>query len=177
VSEAKSSAIKGRKRAIAYRAPSGYACPFCRFIGGAETASNTRSDIVYEDDEVMAFVSPRWWPNNQGNLIIIPKRHYENLYEIPDELLAQVVIVANRLAVVMKAAYQCDGTSLRQHNEPGGGQDVFHFHLHLIPRFAGDALYQRDNDYRSATAEERRPYAERLKAHLAARRGCPRRVG
>lgn len=144
-------------------------CPFCRFIGGAETPSNTRSDIVHDDDEVLAFVSPRWWPNNHGNLIIIPKRHVENIYDIPDELLARVVVVEKHLALAMKAAYRCDGTSLRQHNEPGGGQDVLHFHLHLLPRYICDSLYQRTDEHRFAIPGERRVYAEKLKAHLAKR--------
>ena len=119
-------------------APLEHHCPFCHFAQGGETSTNTCGDIVYQDDEVMAFVSPKWWPNNPGNLIVIPRNHVENLYGMPDALLAKIVMVAKRLAVAMKTVYQCDGTSLRQHNEPGGDQDVFHFHLHLLPRYVDD---------------------------------------
>lgn len=150
-------------------APSGYVCPFCRFVQGNETPANTRGDVVYEDDEVLAFVSPRWWPKNHGNLLVIPKRHYENIFDIPDEMLSRVTVVAKRLALAMKEAYQCGGTSKRQHNEPGGGQEVFHFHLHLFPRYDGDELYQRDNEYRFASRDERRPYAQKLRALLEER--------
>ena len=103
-------------------APADYQCPFCQFAQGGDTAYNTRGDIVYQDDEVMAFVSPRWWPNNPGNVIVIPRSHVENLYGMPDELLARISVIGKRLAVAMKEAYGCDGTSTRQHNEPGGDQ-------------------------------------------------------
>jgi len=144
-------------------APSDYLCPFCRFVQGLETPANTRDDIVCQDNEVMAFVAPRWWPENNGNLIVIPKHHYENIYTIPDDLLSRIIVVGKRLVIAMKEVYGCDGTSLRQHNEPGGGQDVFHFHLHLFPRYFDDRLYQRTDEHRFAAQEERRPYAQKLR--------------
>ena len=147
----------------------GHRCPFCHFAQGGETPYNRRDDVVYEDDEVLAFVSPKWWPNNAGGLIVIPKAHAETIYDIPDALLSRVAVVGKRLAVALKAVYRCDGTSLRQHNEPGGDQDVFHFHLHVLPRYAGDELYRRTDEHRFATAEERQPYAQRLRAFLAVR--------
>lgn len=146
--------------------PAGYRCPFCAFVAGGETPANTRGDVVFEDEAVLAFVSPRWWPNNPGHAIVIPKAHHENLCDFPDDLLAMVAVVAKRLAVAMTAAYGCAGTSLRQHNEPAGGQDVFHFHLHVFPRYEGDNLYGRHGEHRFAAAEERRPYAKKLRAAL-----------
>jgi histidine triad (HIT) family protein len=77
-------------------------------------------------------------------------------------------MVGKQIAIAMKAAYDCDGTSLRQHNEPAGGQDVFHFHLHVFPRWVGDRLYQNTDAHRLATSGERRPYAERLRTALEA---------
>ena len=99
---------------------------------------NAPEDIVHADDALLAFISPRTWPNTTGNVLIVPRAHYENLYDMPDDLLAQVIVLAKRIAIAMKCAYGCDGTSLRQHNEPAGNQDVWHFHLHVFPRFAGD---------------------------------------
>ncbi len=58
-------------------APNDYACPFCLFVQGGESKYNSQHDIVYQDELVTAFVSPRWWPNNPGNVIIVPHRHYE----------------------------------------------------------------------------------------------------
>ena len=59
----------------------------------------------------------------------------------------------------MKAAYDCEGTSTRQHNEPAGYQDVWHLHAHVFPRYPGDRLYERHEEKRWATPEERAPYA------------------
>lgn len=71
-----------------------------------------------------------------------------------------------RLAVAVKSAYGCSGTSTRQPNEPGGGQDVWHFHVHVNPRSEQDRLYQTHERVRWADAAERAPYAERLRAVL-----------
>lgn len=145
-------------------------CPFCRFAQGLESAHNALADIVYADDELIAFVAPRTWPRNAGNVLIVPRMHVENLYAMPDDLLGRVIVVARQVAVAMKSAYACDGTSLRQHNEPAGGQDVFHFHLHVLPRWVGDELYQRHDEFRDVPVEERRVYAARLQVAIAAPR-------
>jgi histidine triad (HIT) family protein len=139
---------------------------------------NAPADIVYADDVLLAFISPRTWPLNAGNVLIISQAHYENLYDMPDELLAHVMVTTKRIAIAVKAAYGCYGTSLRQHNEPAGNQDVWHFHLHVFPRWDGDQLYQRTDEAREVDAEERQKYAaqlrtvlERGKAGLAAPHG------
>ena len=147
-------------------APAGYACLFCRFARGEESPANALADVVYADDEVMAFVAPKTWPGNVGNALVVPRAHHENLYDLPDALLAKVTVVAKRVAIAMTVAYGCDGTSTRQHNEPGGDQDVFHFHLHVFPRWAGDGLYRRHDEARFVPAAERRAYAERLRKVL-----------
>ena len=148
-------------------APDTYRCPFCRFARGEATPRNAPEDIVCADDALIAFISPRTWPHNAGNVLIVPRAHVENLYDTPEDLLGRVIVTAKRIAIAMKTAYGCDGTSLRQHNEPAGDQDVWHFHLHVFPRWAGDQLYQRTDDAREVGAEERRMYAERLRAILA----------
>ena len=90
-------------------APADYHCPFCRFARGEESPHNARADIVYQDDEVLAFVAPRTWPRNAGNVLVVPRAHHENLYDLPDELLARVAILAKWIAVAMKTAYRCEG--------------------------------------------------------------------
>jgi histidine triad (HIT) family protein len=129
-------------------------------------ARNAPEDIVYADDALLAFISPRTWPLNAGNVLIVPRAHYENLYDMPDDLLAHVMVIAKQIAIAMKVAYSCDGTSLRQHNEPAGNQDVWHFHLHVFPRWEGDRLYQRTDEAREVDAEERRMYAAQLREVL-----------
>jgi histidine triad (HIT) family protein len=147
-------------------APAAYQCPFCHFVHGGETVYNARGDVVYEDDAVLAFVSPKRWPNNPGNVIVIPKQHFENVYTMPDALLAQIMVVGKRVAIAMKLADPCNGTSFRQHNEPAGDQDVWHYHLHVFPRWDGDALYRRHDESRFVPAEERRHSAEKLRSGL-----------
>ena len=112
-------------------------------------------------------MSPKWWPRNEGHVVVIPDGHFENLYEMPDDALAAVYVTVKRVAVAIRRAYGCTGTSTRQHNEPGGDQDVWHFHVHVFPRFDGDRLYERTAEVRWADQEERAPYAERLRAELA----------
>lgn len=127
---------------------------------------NAPEDIVYADDALFVFISPRTWPHNAGNVLIVPRAHYENLYVMPDDLLAHVMVIAKRLALAMKTAYGCHGTSLRQHNEPAGNQDVWHFHLHVFPRWEGDQLYQRSDEARDVDAGDRQMYAARLRQAL-----------
>ncbi len=150
--------------------PPGYDCPFCRLLRGVETERNRLADVVWRDETTTAFVSPKWWPGNPGAAIVIPNRHVENLYAIDDALLGDVYATAKRVATAMRAAYGCMGTSTRQHNEPGGNQDVWHFHVHVFPRSEDDGLYGRDGESRWVDASERGGYAERLRAALLANR-------
>lgn len=147
--------------------PAGYACPFCRLLRGEESEHNGVDDVVWRDDRTTAFVSPKWWPGNAGHVIVVPNVHVENLYTIDDELLGAVYATARRIAIAMKSAYGCEGTSTRQHNEPGGNQDVWHLHVHVFPRTDCDGLYARDLEVRWVGAAERAPYAARLRAALA----------
>ena len=147
--------------------PRRYDCPFCSVVRGEETEHNRPADVVWRDTETVAFVSPRWWPANAGHVIVIPCAHVENLYAIDERVLGAVHATVKRVAIAMKSAYGCAGTSTRQHNEPAAGQDVWHFHMHVFPREPGDELYPRDNEYRWASASERAPYAARLRAALS----------
>ena len=146
--------------------PPGYACPFCRLLGGVETERNRVDDVVWRGECTTAFVSPKWWPANPGAVIVIPNTHVENLYEIEDDLLGAVYATTKRVVLAMKTAYACEGTSTRQHNEPGGQQDVWHFHVHVFPRSEGDELYARQAQSRWVAAEERAGYAAQLRATL-----------
>lgn len=149
-------------------APTDYLCPFCDWLAGNETAYKQNNDIVYQDATTMAFVSPKWWVNNPGHVIVIPKQHHENLYTIPDETLADVYKTAKKVAVALRTTYQdCTGTSTRQHNEPDGNQDVWHFHVHVYPRHHGDDLYKNHDNKRFVEPEERAAYADKLREYFA----------
>jgi histidine triad (HIT) family protein len=153
-------------KALHSHQPEDYACPFCQTVRGIEREDpwTKRSDVILQTETVTAFISPRWWPNNPGNVLVVPNEHYENIYSIPDELLYQVQSVGKRIAIAMKEGYHCDGTSFRQHNEPAGNQEVWHYHLHVFPRYPDDALYRSKG--RITSPEERKPYAETLRRRL-----------
>lgn len=99
--------------------------------------------------------------------MIVPNRHYENLYELPVAYAAAIHSAAQQIARALRHTYSCDGISTRQHNEPGGNQDVWHYHLHVFPRYHNDQLYELTPQRRYTLPEERLPYAERVRAWLA----------
>lgn len=150
-------------------APSGYMCPFCALARGGADAVSDQEDIVFQDSRVTAFIGARWWPNNLGHVIVIPNEHFEHLYDLPPECGHAVHDVAREVAIALKYVYTCDGISTRQHNEPSGGQDVWHYHLHVFPRYAGDDLYRSAPLPGFAPAAQRHAYAVRLRAYFSAR--------
>lgn len=147
--------------------PKDYVCPFCEFIGGKETDYNNKQDIVYQNEFTTAFIAPKWWKNNTGHVLVIPNKHFENLYTIPDDQLAEVYKTVKKLAIAIRDSYDCDGTSTRQHNEPAGNQDVWHFHAHVYPRYKNDELYANHYQQGFVDAQARLPYAEKLRAYFA----------
>ncbi len=147
--------------------PDDYQCPFCKVISGEEDEINTKDQIVYEDAETLAYVSPKWWVNNPGNVLVLPKQHTENIYSISEDEIAAVYKTAKKIAIAIRETYDCDGTSTRQHNEPDGNQDVWHFHVHVFARFKGDNLYQNHDNKRWVTYEERQIYAQKLQKYFA----------
>jgi histidine triad (HIT) family protein len=152
--------------------PPEYACPFCTVVAGYDNEGNwtKQSDVVLRAPLATAFLAADWWAANYGQVLVVPNGHYENVYTIPDDALAAVQIVGKRIAMAIRSTYGCDGTSLRQHNEPAGNQDVWHYHLHVFPRYVGDDLYlKRGRERRLMTPAERLPYAEKLRDCLAHR--------
>lgn len=153
-------------------APSGCRCPFCALVRGEafDELHSTQADLT---DLAVAFVASHGWANNPGHVLVVPVRHVESLHELPDEDGAAVSAVARRVARAMRASYPgCAGVSTRQYNEPAGGQDVWHYHLHVFPRYPGDGLYAEGDRKRPTTAAERRPFADRLRAAMAADDGA-----
>ena len=70
-----------------------------------------------------------------------PAGAHENIYTLPDELAGRIAHMVRRVAVAIRTGYPCDGVTVRQNNEPAGGQDVWHLHTHVIPRYIGDGKY------------------------------------
>lgn len=148
--------------------PKGYICPICIAIEGKENDQTLiyQNDIFYKDDLITAFINCRRWPNNPGGTIIVSNKHFENIYDVPDDILSHIHIFAKKLAVALKETYKCDGTAVRQHNEPAGNQDAWHFHVHVMPRYKNDQLYQLDDQKQWTTPEERKPYADKLRDYF-----------
>src|SRR5216684_1420594 len=137
-------------------APHDYPCPFCLLVQGGEGKYNSQQDFVYQ----------QWWPNNPGNVIIVTNQHFEHIYDLPARYAHPVQDVAKEIAIAFKVVYKCDGVSTRQHNEPAGGQDVWHYHLHIFPRYEGDNLYLSSADKDFVPLEKRIAYAERLREYF-----------
>ena len=148
-------------------APDDYECPFCRIAAGTFLPGmrTKETDVIAHDQIVTAFVASHWWPNNPGHVLVIPNRHIENLYDLPNDLAEPIHAMSRRVAIAMKRVYRCDGVSTRQHNEPAGNQDVWHYHVHVFPRYVGDDLYR--SMRRETTATERARYAEMLRNYFA----------
>ena len=106
-------------------------CIFCKIAAG-EIPSKT----LYEDEQFRVILD--LGPATKGHALIIPKNHYANLYEIPDEVAGDAMKLAKKMATVMTEKLECDGFNLVQNNGELAGQTVFHFHIHLIPRYKED---------------------------------------
>ncbi len=147
-------------------APPDYRCPFCAIVQELEDdyVYTSQAEVVLRDEQVTAFIASHQWPDNRGHVVVIPNEHYENLYELPDALAAPLQSAARRIALALKSEYGCDGISTRQHNEPAGNQDVWHYHMHVFPRYAGDGLY--GSQRVSIAKEVRLEQAERVRRTL-----------
>jgi histidine triad (HIT) family protein len=144
-----------------------YDCLFCDVVAGGNKSLTQPADMVLKTERITAFIASHWWPHNAGHVLIVPNVHYEALYDIPAEVGMAIFEASRQIAIAFKHVYQCDGTSTRQHNEPAGYQDIFHYHLHVFPRYYGDNLYDLTSQRRVTSAEERLPYAEKLRNYFA----------
>ena len=108
-------------------------CIFCRIANG-EIPSAT----LYEDDDFRVILD--LGPASKGHALILPKSHAANIYELPDELAGKAMVLAKKMAGRMTEALECDGFNIVQNNGEVAGQTVFHFHMHMIPRYEGDQV-------------------------------------
>jgi histidine triad (HIT) family protein len=148
-------------------APAGWDCTFCRITAGGESQRTKRDAVVWHDEHTTAWVASHWWPANPGHVIVVPNVHAEHLYDLPEELFAPLMAATKRMALALKAAYGCDGISTRQHNEPAGNQDLWHWHQHVFPRWEGDRLYERHLEKAEADPAEIARYADLVRAAIS----------
>ena len=108
-------------------------CIFCK-LAGVEIPTAT----LYEDEYFRVILDAN--PAAKGHALIIPKEHYANLYELDDELAGKVLVLAKKMITKLTDILGCDGYNIVQNNGEAAGQTVFHFHMHLIPRFKDDGV-------------------------------------
>ena len=106
-------------------------CIFCKIAVG-----DIPSATIYEDADFRVILDIE--PASKGHALIVPKEHYANLYELSDELAAKALIVAKKVITKMTDIVGCDGYNILQNNGTEAGQTVFHYHMHLIPRYKED---------------------------------------
>ncbi|MBI3983686.1 HIT family protein [Candidatus Microgenomates bacterium] len=126
------------------------------------------TDIIYRDDLVTCLINSFFVGKNAGHVIVVPNRHYENLYDLPVKYGHRIFDISQRIAILMKQLYRCDGITLKQNNEPAGDQHAFHYHLHIFPRYHDDNFnLQQPTNKRLANSDERSQYAAKFRAALA----------
>ena len=133
-------------------------CIFCKIANG-EIPSST----IYEDDMFRVILDLS--PATKGHALIIPKNHMANIFEMDESTAGKAFVLASRIAKAMKEALHCDGLNIVQNNGEIAGQTVFHFHMHIIPRYEGD---NQNINWVPGTSEadERNAVAEQIKLAL-----------
>lgn len=133
-------------------------CIFCKLANGVFPTNK-----IYEDDDFTVILDIS--PANLGHSLIIPKQHYDNLFELDDELAAKVLPIAKKIGAVIKEELNADGINIVQNNGIAAGQTVYHFHTHIIPRFDNDGC-QIGWPQKDADADKLTEIAEKLAAKL-----------
>ena len=105
-------------------------CIFCMLANGQIPTAT-----IYEDEDFRVILDAN--PATRGHALILPKSHYANVYEMPEELTGKAAILARKMATHMTEKLECDGFNILQNNGEVAGQTVFHYHVHLIPRYKG----------------------------------------
>ncbi|MCE9549245.1 HIT domain-containing protein, partial [Candidatus Nomurabacteria bacterium] len=93
---------------------------------------------IYENDSVLGFLDIA--PVNVGHSLVIPKQHYKNIYETPEEVMLDMIKAVKTLSKAIKNGLEADGINVTMNNDPAAGQIIFHSHIHIIPRVANDGF-------------------------------------
>ena len=133
-------------------------CIFCKIV-----RKQAPSSIIYEDKAVTAFLDIR--PLNLGHALVVPKAHYIDIFDIPEKVLCNVHETSKLISPAIKKATKADGISIIQQNGKSAGQDIFHLHVHVVPRFEGQKI-PRFNDLKPVEREKLDEMANKIKQHL-----------
>ena len=132
-------------------------CLFCKIAN-----KEIPSEIVYENDDAVAFMDIN--PTNKGHVLVIPKKHFENILDMPDEILEKVIVAVKKVAKAVKESLNCDGFNIGMNNFPASGQVIMHAHFHIIPRYDNDGLQMWPS--KKYEEGEIKAYAEKIKNQL-----------
>ena len=124
-------------------------CIFCKLANG-----DIPTATVYEDENLRAIMDAA--PANKGHIIILPKSHAADIYELNEEYVSRAFVLAKKLAVALKKLTGCDGVNILHNNGEAAGQTIFHFHVHVIPRFKDDdcTIVWKPTSYEDGEASE-----------------------
>jgi len=134
------------------------ACIFCRIARKQASAS-----LVYEDESALAFLDVN--PLSEGHTLVVPRELYATIFDVPEELIAHVHRIVKQVAIAVKEATRADGISIIQQNGNAADQDIFHLHVHVIPRFEGQKL-TRTKGISEANRERLDQVATNIKKHM-----------
>lgn len=109
-------------------------CLFCKIIRKEIPSEN----FVYENDKIVAFLDIA--PSNKGHTLVVPKAHYTDLLDTPDDVLAEIIVKTKKIAPAVMKGVGAQGFNTIFNTKPAAGQVIFHTHLHIIPRFTNDGL-------------------------------------
>jgi len=108
-------------------------CIFCKIVNG-----EIPSRKVYEDEKVLAFLDVN--PISKGHVLIIPKKHFENIFDIDEDYLKKIITVSKKISLMVKDNLNANGINILHASGKDAQQSVFHFHIHLVPRYKDDKL-------------------------------------
>ncbi|GAF22269.1 histidine triad nucleotide-binding protein [Bacillus sp. JCM 19047] len=133
-------------------------CIFCAIRDGQLPATK-----LYEDEHVLAFYNIQ--QITKGHTLIIPKQHHEAIFDLPSETASHLFSVVPKLASALKESYSCKGMNIVNNNGQVAGQTVFHYHLHLVPRYGEEAIYSHiwDKEASPDHVNGLEPYTKRFK--------------
>lgn len=132
-------------------------CVFCKIV-----KKELPADIIYEDKDFWGFLNIN--SIHLGQSLLAPKKHYENLYELPDDVLGKMAIVLKKISIGIKKITNADGINIIMNVESAAGQIISHIHFHIIPRFVDDGYHHWTG--KSFPKEESAKMAEKIKSEL-----------
>lgn len=121
-------------------------CIFCKISSG-----DIPSFDIYEDDMVKVFLDLK--PVSKGHILVIPKKHYENVFDCPEDVLSHIIKITKKMSILCKEKLGATAVNIFNNSGKDANQEVFHLHFHIVPKYEGDGLkltfigdrYDKDN--------------------------------